>query len=86
MQPLRQLLDRIKWDREFGRGTFVLEYCDRVERQMVRVPLQSIETTPERPTSFTVLDHGQVVAHIPLHRVRAVYKDGVVIWERRGGR
>jgi uncharacterized protein (UPF0248 family) len=84
MQPLRKLLDRIKWDKEFGRGTFAIDYYDRVEQQMISVPLESIETSPERPESFTVLDHGQVVAHIPLHRVRAVRKDGVVIWQRPG--
>jgi len=25
-----------------------------------------------------------IVHHIPLHRVRTVYKDGVVMWQRPG--
>lgn len=33
MQPLRELLDRIKWDTEFGKGTFALGYYDRIAHQ-----------------------------------------------------
>ena len=36
----------------------------------------------KRPDTFAFNDEEGIVAHIPLHRVRAVYKDGVVIWRR----
>jgi hypothetical protein len=39
MQPLQDLLHRIKWDLEFGRGEFALGYYDRVvhqEKSLVR--------------------------------------------------
>ncbi len=68
MQPIEQLLDRIKWDPEFGRGTFTIAYYDRVLDREVVAPLSALASDPERP--------------IPLHRVRAVYRDGVAIWRR----
>jgi hypothetical protein len=43
--------------------------------------LASISMDPGAVT-FSVNDENGGVAHIPLHRVRTVYKDGVVIWQR----
>jgi uncharacterized protein (UPF0248 family) len=82
MQPLHELLHRIKWDAEFGRGTFALAYDDRVALQERVIPFASIAIDPGA-FSFSFCDEDEVVAHIPLHRVRAVYKDGAVIWQRR---
>jgi uncharacterized protein (UPF0248 family) len=81
MQPLHELLHRIKWDAEFGTGEFALSYEDRVAHQEMTVPFASITLDPGRRT-FSLLDEDGVVAHIPLHRVRAVYKDGAAIWLR----
>ena len=43
MQPLKQLLDRIKWDADFGRAAFSLGYHDRVLQREIVVPLASVE-------------------------------------------
>ena len=83
MQPLHTLLHRIKWDAEFAKGEFALGYHDRVAHQERVVPFASISMDPEAG-SFSVHDEEGIVAHIPLHRVRTVYKDGVVIWQRPG--
>lgn len=82
MQPLHELLHRIKWDTEFGRGAFALGYYDRVLHQETIVPFASISLDPQRPATFSFHDEDGIVTHIPLHRVRMVYKDGVVIWQR----
>jgi uncharacterized protein (UPF0248 family) len=81
MRPLQDLLDRIRWDPEFGKGRFALGYEDRLAQQEVVVPLVSIRFDPERE-AFSIHDDDGTLAHIPLHRVRTVYKDGVVIWRR----
>jgi uncharacterized protein (UPF0248 family) len=81
MQPLHDLLNRIKWDAEFGKGEFALDYYDRVVHQKKVVPFASITMDPEGG-SFSVHDEDGNVIRIPLHRVRTVYKDGVVIWQR----
>lgn len=81
VQPLDELLDRIKWDPAFGKGSFALGYHDRLAREERVVPLASVSIDPGG-FSFTFRDEDGVVGHIPLHRVRTVYKDGVVIWQR----
>jgi uncharacterized protein (UPF0248 family) len=80
MQPLRELLDRIRWDAEFGQGQFALAYHDRVTHQDVVVPFTSIAVKSGGDSFSFEGDEG--VAHIPLHRVHTVYKGGVVIWQR----
>ena len=82
MQPLHLLLHRIRWDPEFGQGRFALGYHDRVAGEERIVPFGSITFDSSRPGFFSFEDTGGVVHHIPLHRVRTVYKNGVVIWER----
>lgn len=82
MQPLEELLNRIKWDRDFGRGSFSVAYEDRVAGGERTVPLDSIVADPHRPRDLTFRDDEGRVIHVPLHRVRKVTKDGITIWER----
>ena len=84
MQPIQQLLHRIKWDAEFGKGEFAIGYYDRVAHEENIVPFASVSFDPQQPSSFSFHDEDDIVHHVPLHRVRTVYKDGVVIWQRPG--
>ena len=84
MQPLQDLLHRIRWDPEFGKGRFALGYRDRVVGEEQIVPLASMVFDANRPGFFSIEDREGVTRHIPLHRVRTVYRDGAVIWERPG--
>ena len=81
MQPLQDLLHRIQWDADFGQGEFALGYDDRVAHQEKIVPVASIRLDQGRG-SFALSDEDGVAVHIPLHRVRTVYKNGVIIWRR----
>ena len=83
MTPIRQLLARIRWDPEFGRGRFELAYLDRKKRALVYVALDDIVTTPGQRFSFDVIDAEEgIVRSIPYHRVREVWRDGERIWAR----
>jgi uncharacterized protein (UPF0248 family) len=82
MLPLDQLLHRIKWDPEFGRGEFALGYYDRVLGEETIVPFASVMLDAQRRDTFTFTDQDGIAHHIPMHRVRAVYKDGATIWRR----
>lgn len=84
MQPLEELLHRIKWDVEFGKSAFALGYYDRIVHAEQVVPFESVTIDPQGRGTFSLHDEDGLVAHIPLHRVRTVYKDGVVIWQRPG--
>lgn len=78
----RPALHRIRWDQEFGKGRFALGYHDRVAGEQRIVPFESVTFDADRPGFFSILDPEGLTRHIPLHRVRTVYKDGAVIWAR----
>ncbi len=82
MRPLHELLDRIKWDAEFGKGDFAIGYYDRIVHEERIVPFTSISLDSQRPSTLSFQDEDGVVRHIPFHRVRTVYKDNAVIWRR----
>ncbi len=82
MTPLHELLSRIRWDPAFGRGRFELGYRDRVERRIVRVALSAIRTDPAAPAVFQVTDEDGETHTIPFHRVKEVYRDGILVWQR----
>lgn len=60
----------------------MLAYHDRVAGEERTVSFVDIHFDPERPRTFSLRDIDGLVHNIPLHRVRTVYKDGVIIWQR----
>ncbi len=82
MQPIHELLNRIHWDPEFGRGRFEIGYYDRLEKNIIRVPFKEVTQMPGNRFSFHVFDEDNIAHSIPMHRVREVYKDGELIWKR----
>lgn len=81
--PIRELLSRIRWDPSFGRGRFELGYWDRVGRQVVRIPLDRVRVDPADHFALRVMDAAGCIVNIPDHRVVAVWRDGVLIWQRQ---
>lgn len=82
MTPLHELLARIRWDPEFGKGEFALGYWDRVLRRIVVVSLREVVLDPHDHFAFDVVDDDGVAHHVPFHRVRQVFRDGVLLWQR----
>jgi len=82
MLPLDQLLHRIKWDAEFGKAEFALGYYDRVLDEETIVPFASVTLDAQRDDTFRLTDQEGIERHIPMHRVRTVYRNGAPIWRR----
>lgn len=82
MQPIHELLNRIKWDPEFGQGEFELGIYDRVEGKVIRLPFRAIEFVPGEHSCFYYFDEEGKEHSVPLHRIKAVYKNGELIWHR----
>jgi len=80
--PIQKLLDRIRWDRAFGKGHFTIGYYDRKARQIVTVPLERVEIVPGNHFSFTAAEADGSIHEIPFHRVREVHRNGELIWQR----
>ncbi len=84
MIPILELLSRIRWDPEFGDASFVIGYYDRLKRCIVRIPLKHVVFAGPRGDSFEATDEDGSAHRVPFHRVREVYRDGVLIWRRPG--
>ena len=82
MIPIHELLNRIRWDKDFSRGEFIIGYYDRVEERIIRVPMHEIDFEPDDHFSFDLTDRDGVLHSIPLHRIKEVHKDGKLIWHR----
>lgn len=83
MIPIHELLNRIRWDREFGKAKFVISYYDRHSGENLRVPFTDLLFSEGDQFGFTLVDEEGAVHHIPYHRVREVFRDGELIWHRK---
>lgn len=86
MIPVRELLSRIRWDPEFGRGSFTIGYYDRVRKGIVKVSLTQIGFDTKARSWIETVEEDGSSHEVPLHRIREVYRDGVLIWKRPDSR
>ena len=82
MTPIHELLHRIRWDPEFGQAEFEIGYWDRMARRIVRVPFARVRFEKTSPSTFEATEDDGSVHTVPLHRVRAVWRNGALIWQR----
>ena len=69
MTPVKQLLDRIIWDKNLNKEEFSLGYLDRVSKKLLWVKVIEISAIDG---NMMVLEQGDKSVHIPLHRIREV--------------
>lgn len=60
----------------------MIGYFDRVDNQIIRVPLRELFFEQGNHFAFDLIDDEGCLHTIPLHRIREVYKDGELIWQR----
>jgi len=85
MVPIQDVLHRIQWDPACRGSVFEIGYLDRIAGAIVRVPFGDLQLEAGRPAVLRLHDAGGAVIQVPLHRVRQVWRDGVILWERRRG-
>jgi uncharacterized protein (UPF0248 family) len=85
MIPIHELLNRIKWDDEFGQAEFIIGYYDRIENEIIKVPLKAMIFDREDHFDFELIDDIGEKHTIPLHRIREVYRNSQLIWQRNYG-
>jgi len=80
MLPIKDLLDKIKWDKREDPEVYILVYIDLGERrELPYIAIKRVEG------SFMIVEQDDKEAEIPMHRVRQVKKAGVIMWERKAG-
>jgi uncharacterized protein (UPF0248 family) len=82
MEPIQDLINRIRWDREFGAAEFELGYYDRVDQTIHRIPFQQVHVPEHQKERFELWDADGTIRRIPWHRVKEVYRNGQRIWQR----
>jgi len=83
--PIQDLLHRIEWDAEFGRANFEIGYLDRLAGGVVRVPFTEVRLAKQPQAALQICSEAGEPHTVPLHRVRAVWRNGDLIWQRGGG-
>ena len=84
MIPIEDLLHRLQWDASFAGGAVLVGYHDHVGDRIVRVPFERLHFSPGHHFSFDAIEDDGSVHQVPFHRVRAVWRDDKLIWERHG--
>ena len=85
MVPIQDVLHRIQWDPACRGSVYEIGYLDRIAGTIVRVPFGDLQLEAGRPAVLRLQDAGGAVVRVPLHRVRRVWRDGVIFWERPAG-
>lgn len=82
MQPVQDLLHRIRWDRAYGDAAFEIGYYDRIEQCIIRVPFSALDFPEDDRFAFELLDPSGETRHIPFHRIREIHRNGRCVWRR----
>jgi uncharacterized protein (UPF0248 family) len=82
MKPIQDILNRIRWDPDFGNARFEIGYYDRLEDRVILVPFTEVWFSEEDHHAFELIDDEGAGHTIPYHRVRDVYRNGKRIWHR----
>jgi uncharacterized protein (UPF0248 family) len=75
MQTIRELLNKIKWDKKENPAEYVFYYLDKKE-------LQPLKFADIKRLDGTFLVVGDDETYIPMHRIREARKKGKLIWRR----
>ena len=79
MITIKDLLNKIKWDKKENPEDYVISYYDRIVNKLVHLKFKEIQIKD----TYIILIKEDEEINIPLHRIRKVAKKGNVIWERK---
>ena len=79
MIPIKDLINKIKWDKRENMHDYSIFYFDRILKKLIRIPYTKIKRLEG---TFMVIDNEEE-SDIPLHRIKKVTKNNAVVWERK---
>jgi len=77
MKTIKELINKIKYDKK-ERGDYSLFYIDRIENNYKEIKFKDIKRIEG---NFLIINKDKET-EIPLHRIKIVKKNGMVIWRR----
>lgn len=82
MQPIRSLLNKIKWDPNLNPDEYSIFYLDRIRKVLIEIEYNDIKKIENE---FMILEKDDEV-NIPLHRIRKVKRNKKLVWERKSNK
>ena len=79
MQPIKDLLNKIKWDKRENPDNYSIHYFDRISKTLIKIVYASIKRFED---NFIIIEKNHEESHIPLHRIREVRKNNIIVWKR----
>ena len=83
MQPVQDLLNRIRWDQRYADADFEIGYYDRIEDRIIRIPFAELCVPEDDHFAFEFLDSDGELHRVPFHRIREIHRNGRCIWSRQ---
>ena len=72
-------LSKVRFDPKENPSEYMVAYHDRVKDKNIEIPLSDISNVDQ--LAF-VLGKGADEVEVPMHRVRRIYKKGLLLWKR----
>ena len=79
MKPIKEILNKIKWDKNLNPDDFMIYYYDRVKKDFNEAKFSDILEVYE---NFAELKTKSGKINLPLHRIRQISYKGEVYWKR----
>ena len=82
MKTVQEILNRIRWDENFAKHRFKIAFFDRLEQNLITIDFSELQFSPDDHFCFHFVDTFGEIHSVPYHRVRAIYSDDMLIWQR----
>ncbi len=79
MEPIRDFINRIKWNPKENPQEYSFFYLDRLSNELKKFTFSQIKKIENE---FLILKTDQGDIHLPLHRIKLIKKKGLNVWRR----
>ena len=80
MQPIKSLLNKIKWDKREDPEQYSIFYFDRISKNLIELKYNDIKKING---TFIIVERNDEEVNIPTHRIREVRKNNKIVWKRK---
>ena len=79
MIPIKDFLNKIKWDESLDEKDFTIYYLDNLSKKLVAIKYTDIV---KLEGTFMLIKKDNEETFIPMHRIREVREKDKVVWKR----
>jgi uncharacterized protein (UPF0248 family) len=80
MIAIRELINKILWDKRENKNDYALLIYDRKEKKLINLGFNHIEGVEG---NFLKIKNEEGFVYIPLHRIKIVLKNNEIFWRRK---